>query len=43
MVQGWMINLFGDRASMASLALFAFVGAVIILLARCLTFEKDRI
>jgi len=43
MVQGWMINLFGDRASMASLALFAAVGAMIILYARGVTFSKDRI
>jgi len=43
MVQGWMINLFGDRASMASLAIFAFVGALVILGARCFTFEKDRV
>jgi len=43
MVQGWMINLFGDRASMASLAAFVFVGALVILSARCFTFEKDRV
>jgi len=42
MVQGWMINLFGDRASMASLAIFAFVGALIILFARFVTFDRDR-
>ena len=43
LVQGWMINLFGDRASMASLALFALVGALVILCARFMTFERDRI
>ena len=43
LVQGWMINLFGDRASMASLAIFACIGALVILAARAFTFNRDRI
>jgi len=42
-VQGWLINLLGDRAAMASLAAFVAVGALVVLAARCLTFEKDRV
>lgn len=43
LVQGWMINRFGDRASMAALALFTLAAALVVLLARLVTFNRDRV
>ena len=43
LVQGWMINRFGDRASMAALALFTLAAALVVLLARLVTFSRDRV
>lgn len=43
MLQGWMIGLLGERVSMASLAIFAGVGALVILCAKHMTFRNDRI
>ena len=43
LVQGWMINRFGDRASMAALALFTLAAALVVLLARLVTVSRDRV
>lgn len=43
MVQGWMINLLGNRAALASLAGFSLLGALVILTALVATFSKDRV
>ena len=40
---GWMSANFSMRTGFASLAVSAAIGAVVILLARCMTFERDRI
>ena len=40
---GWMSANFSMRTGFASLAVSAAIGAVVILVARCVTFERDRI
>ena len=40
---GWMSANFSMRAGFASLAVSAAIGAVVILVARCMTFERDRV
>ena len=42
-IQGIMINSFGDRHSMAFLAIFSLLGAAIILIARAATFRHDKV
>ena len=40
---GWMSANFSMRVGFASLAVSAAIGAVVILVARCVTFERDRV
>jgi MFS family permease len=42
-VAGFLNEAFSPRVSMASLAIFAIVGALAILCARIFTFNKDKI